>query len=199
MAIYKDLNDVLDNEYDFTKLLIPTDVLDEFKEMYLKFTGNNPNPKENIQRVEITGMDNHFNKLNHSNDTFNSSFYDAIAKDVGQRNFIVKGYLTWSVNHQFEAPATVQIFPFRGNCSVPPLKICFFLVDQSNNYYLQVWKNSTFSSKILQNPELVRVAYRYMSIFPGTTMHGGGFKNLHSIGNYRIHLHIYMTNTLKMP
>ena len=48
MAIYKDLNDVFDNENDFTKLLIPTDVLDEFKEMYLKFTGNNPNPKENI-------------------------------------------------------------------------------------------------------------------------------------------------------
>ena len=30
-----------------------------------------------------------------------------------------------------------------------------------------------------------------MRIFPGTTIHGGGFKNLHSIGNYRIQLHIY--------
>ena len=30
-----------------------------------------------------------------------------------------------------------------------------------------------------------------MRIFPGTTIHGGGFKNLNSIGNYRIQLHIY--------
>ena len=72
-----------------------------------------------------------------------------------------------------------------------PLKICFLSVDQSNDYYLQVWKNSTSSSKILQNPELVRVAYRYMRIFPVTTIHGGGFKNLHFIGNYHIRLHIY--------
>ena len=43
----------------------------------------------------------------------------------------------------------------------------------------------------MQNPELVRVAYRYISILPGTTIHGSGFKNLHSIGNYRIQLHIY--------
>ena len=120
MIIYRDLNDVLDNEYDSTKLLIPNDVLDQFKEMYLRFLGNNPNPNENIQRVEITGMDEHFNKLIHSADTFDSSFYDSIAKVVGQIIFFVKSYLTWSVNHQFDAPATVQMFPLRGNCSLPP-------------------------------------------------------------------------------
>ena len=115
-------------------------------------------------------MDEHFNKLKHSAVTFDSTFYDSIAKVVGQRNFVVKGYLTWSVNHQFDTSATVQMFPLRGNCSVPPLKICFFSVDQSNDYYLQVWKNRVSSSKTLQNTELVRVAYRYMSIFPGTTI-----------------------------
>ena len=88
MAIYKDLNDVLDNEYYFTKLLIPTDVLNEFKEMYLRFSSSNLNPNENIQRVKITGMDNHFNKLKHSDDTFDSSFYDDIAKVVGQSFFL---------------------------------------------------------------------------------------------------------------
>ena len=31
MKIFKDLNEVLDNEYDSTKLLIPDDVLDLFK------------------------------------------------------------------------------------------------------------------------------------------------------------------------
>ena len=30
-----------------------------------------------------------------------------------------------------------------------------------------------------------------MRISPDTTIHGGGFKNLHSIGNCRIQLHIY--------
>ena len=43
----------------------------------------------------------------------------------------------------------------------------------------------------MQNPELVRVPYRHMRIFPGTTIHGGGFKNLDSIGSYRIQLHIH--------
>jgi len=71
------------------------------------------------------------------------------------------------------------------------LKICFLSVDQSNDYYLQVWKKITSSSKSLQNPELVRVPYKHMRIFPGTTIHGGGFKNLHSKGNFRIQLHIY--------
>ena len=30
-----------------------------------------------------------------------------------------------------------------------------------------------------------------MIIFPGNTIHGSGFKNLNSIGNYRIQIHIY--------
>ena len=34
MAIYRDLNEVLDNEYNSTKLLIPDDVLDQFKEFF---------------------------------------------------------------------------------------------------------------------------------------------------------------------
>ena len=113
--------------------------------------GNNPNPNDNIQRFEIKSMNDHCNKLKHNAVTFDSTFYDTIAKVVGQRNFVVKGYLTWSVNHQFDAPTTVQIFPRRGNCSVLPLKICFFSVDQSNDYYLQVWKNSISTSKTLHN------------------------------------------------
>ena len=66
-----------------------------------------------------------------------------------------------------------------------------FSVDQCNNYYLQVWKNSISSSKTLRNPELVRVRYRSMRNFPGYTIHGGGFKNLNVKGNFRIQLHIY--------
>ena len=61
------------------------------KSFFLKFTGSNPNPKANIQRVEIMDMDKHFKKLKNSNDTFESSFYDAIAKVVGQRLFLCWG------------------------------------------------------------------------------------------------------------
>ena len=151
MKIFKDLNEVLDNEYDYTKLLIPPDVLDQFKEMYHRYSGKIPNPNENIQRVEIKIMNEHFNNLKHSAVTFDSTFYNDIAKVVGQKDFVVKGYLTWSLNHQFDDPVTVQMFPRRGNLQVPPKKICFFSVDQSNDYYLQVWKNSISTSKTLQN------------------------------------------------
>ena len=64
-----------------------------------------------------------------------------------------------------------------------------FSVDPCSDYYLQVWKNSISSSKTLQNPELVRVKYGTMRMFPGSTIHGGGFKNLNSKGNSRIQLY----------
>ena len=51
-------------------------------------------------------------------------------------------------------------------------------VDQCNDYYLRVWKNSISSSKTLQNPELVRVTYRSMRFFPGSAIHGGEFKKI---------------------
>ena len=126
MAIYKDLNEVLDNEYDSTKLLIPTDVLDQFKEMYHRFSVNNPNPNENIQRFETKTMNEHFNNLKNISVTFDYNFYNDIVKVVGQKDFVVKGYLTWSLNHQFDDPVTVQMFPRRGNLSVPPMKIWGF-------------------------------------------------------------------------
>ena len=64
----------------------------------------------------------------------------------------------------------------RSHMSVPPKNICLFLVDQSNYYYIQVWKNSISSSRTLQNPELVRVAYKSMKFFSVNTTHGSGLK-----------------------
>ena len=85
-------------------------------------------------------MDAYFNDLKNSNDSYASSFYNDIAHIVQQRNFVVRGYLTWSLNHQYEDPVTVQMFPNRGKISISPMRICFLSVDQSNDYYLQVWK-----------------------------------------------------------
>ena len=149
MKIAKNLNDVYDKQYDSIKLSIPADVMDIFKSFYLKYTDINPQPNYNIQRVEIPTMNDNFKRLKNSNYTYESSFYNDVASAVGQRNFVVKGYLTWSLKHEFEDPATIQMFPPRCDFSVPPLKICFLSVDQSNDYYLQVWKKSTSSSKIL--------------------------------------------------
>ena len=131
MKITKDLNHVYDNEYDSIKLSIPADVMDIFKSFFLKFKIIPPHPKQNIQRVEINDMNDHFKRLRNSTYSYESSFYNDVAKVVGQRNFVVKGYLTWSLKHQFEDPATIQMFPPRCDFSVSPLKICFLSVDQS--------------------------------------------------------------------
>ena len=140
MRISKDLNNLYDSEYNSKKLLLPEDVLDQFKEFYFRFRGNNPNLNQNIQREEIPEMDRHFKNLKNSNYSFESSFYNDIAEVIGQINFVIKGYLTWSLNHQYEYPATIQMFPFRGDMALPPMRICFLSVDQSNDCYLQVWK-----------------------------------------------------------
>ena len=97
MKITKDLNVVYDNEYDSIKLSIPTDVMDIFKSFYLKFTIIPPHPNQNIQRVEIKTMNDHFKRLMNSKYSYESSFYNDVARVVGQRNFVVKGYLTWSL------------------------------------------------------------------------------------------------------
>ena len=44
MRISKDLNILYDSEYDSQKILLPEDVLDQFKEFYIRFRGNNPTP-----------------------------------------------------------------------------------------------------------------------------------------------------------
>ena len=90
-TIFKAQNELLDNEYNSTKLLIPTDISKPFKEMYHRYPGNNPNPIENIQRVEITSMDEHFNKLKYSDVTFDSTFYNKISKVAGQKIFCCPG------------------------------------------------------------------------------------------------------------
>ena len=86
----------------------------------------------------------------------------------------------------------VTMFPERNiRVSLSSIKRYVFSVDPEYDYYLQVWKNSITTSKPLQCPELVRVKYGNVRIFPGSTIHGGGFLNSKSTGNSRIQLHIY--------
>ena len=83
-------------------------------------------------------MEKHFNTIKNSDLTFDTSFYNEVAKAVGQKDFVVRGCLTWSLNHQFEKPATVETFPYRrSNKSVPPMEMCFF---QSINVIIIIFK-----------------------------------------------------------
>ena len=54
--------------------MIPPDVLDKFEEMYHRFIDKTLNPNKNIQCVEITSMEEHFNTLNNSDLTFDTTF-----------------------------------------------------------------------------------------------------------------------------
>ena len=56
MRLYTNQNKIWDQEFNSTKLLIPADMLDKFKEIYHRVTGKTSNPNENIQRVEIMSM-----------------------------------------------------------------------------------------------------------------------------------------------
>ena len=58
----------------------------------------------------------------------------------------------------------------QSNVLLSPIKICFISVDQYNDYYLQVWKNSLSSSKTWQHSALVRVSYDSVRIYPGSAI-----------------------------
>ena len=153
------------------------------------------NRTENVQRIELLDMEEYFNTLKNSKLTSDETFYKQFAKAVSQHDFIVKGYLTWSLRHEFQKPTEVVMHPdCNSDVSVSPLKICFLSVDPKHDYYLQIWKNSTTRCQTLQCPELVRVKHGFVRIFPGSTIHGGGFLNSNSLGNARIQLHVYKQN-----
>ena len=44
------------------------------------------------------------------------------------------------------------------------------------------------SRTVLDKPDLIRIRYGQMRIFPGDFIHGGGFKNTKSDGNFRMQL-----------
>ena len=117
MTLFKTQNKTWDEEFNSTKLLIYANNLVKFKVTYHRFTGKTPNPNEKVQRVKSTSMEEHFNTLKSSEFTFSCR-----SKMVGsQLN------LTRSLNHQFEKPATVEMFPdSRSRILVSPMKICCF-------------------------------------------------------------------------
>ena len=57
------------------------------------------NLNENIQRVELLHMEEYFNSLKKSNLASVTSIYNQFAEAIGQHEFIVKVYFTWSLKY----------------------------------------------------------------------------------------------------
>ena len=120
-----------DIELFSTKLDIPNDVLNDFIAMNSNYHGDKiTNRTENIQRIELLHIEKYFNALKKSNLISDETFYNKYAEPVGQHDFIVKGYLTWSLSHDFQKPTEVVMYPdIKSDISASPLKICFLSVD----------------------------------------------------------------------
>ena len=116
-----------DAELFSTRIEIPNNVLNGFIAMNLKYDGDKITIRtENVQRIEFLDMEEHFNTLKNSKLTSDETFYKLFATAVGQHDFIVKGYLTWSLRHEFQKPTEVVMYPdCNSDVSVSPLKICF--------------------------------------------------------------------------
>ena len=78
-------------DFESTKIDIPNDVLVGFTEMYTKYQGGKIyNSSENIQRIELLNMDEHFKSLQRSKLTFVKNFYEAFTKAVGQSDGVTR-------------------------------------------------------------------------------------------------------------
>ena len=108
----------------------------------------------------------------------------------------VRGYLTWSTYHSLSCPSVTKLgVGNRNNSSyeVFPQNICFFSLEQFQDYYLQLWNLNQHGD--LQAPHLCRIVTDKMCIFNGDVIHSGGFRSEVSTGNFRVQL-VFTQNCL---
>ena len=113
-------------------------------------------------------------------------WYRQLTQAIGRQEFHVKGYLTWSQYQFLESPG--QTYIQRGNdkrTKVPPFKCCYFSIDSCHDHYLQGLTKMD-NRTVLDKSDLIRIRYGQMRMIPGNFIHGGGFKNTNSDGNFRI-------------
>ena len=106
-------------------------------------------------------------------------------------DYHVKGYLTWSSSHNINPPSITHLNVNEENLPHTdigcPHKICFFSLEENFNYYLLLWYMSDNASvKTLSDGKLCQIPTNFLSIFPGNTIHGGGFRTLNSSSNFRV-------------
>ena len=71
--------------------------------------------------------------------------------------------------------------------NISPHKCCYFLINEYYDYRPQVWSREK-STTVMDKPDLIRIRYNQMRIFPSDFIHDDGINNTGSIGNYRIQL-----------
>ena len=65
-------------------------------------------------------------------------------KTIGSGEFYVKGYLTWSQEHDLEVPSKITL-SYDDVEDISTYKCCYFFIDTIHDYYLQAWS--------LENPK----------------------------------------------
>ena len=184
----KSLNTEWNNKYNSSKIELPSSVQNRFNELWLYYQEANIVYDSNVQRLEIEEMNEIIVKIKDSIIESDRKWYKQFTQAIGRQEFHVKGFLTWSRSQFLESPN--QTYIQRGHDSrtnVSPFKCCYFSIDPNHDYYLQGWTKQE-NRTVLNTPDLIRIRYGNMRIFPGDFIHGGGFKNTRSTGNFRIQL-----------
>ena len=191
------LNNEWNRKYNTSKIDIPSSVQNRFNDLYLFYQDAKIVRKSNVQRYEIDNINEIFVDIHDSIIESDKKWYKEFTQAIGRQEFHVKGFLTWSRDQFLELPG--QTYVQRGNetrTKVSPIKCCYFSIDPHHDYYLQGWTKMD-NRTMLNTPDLIRIKYRNMRIFPGDFIHGGGFKNTmamdgckntRSCGNFRIQL-----------
>ena len=94
-------------------------------------------------------------------------------KTIGSEDFYVKGYLTWSQEHDLEVPSKITL-SYDDVEDISTYKCCYFFIDAIHEYYLQAWSLEESKEIKLNIPDLIHVRYGQMSIFSGDLVHVDG-------------------------
>ena len=172
------------NKYNASKIDLPSSVQNRFNDLFLYHQNANIVFEFNVQRYEIPHMNQIFVEIKDSIIESDIEWYRQFTQAIGRQEFHVKGFLTWIRDQFLESPG--QTYIQRGN-EISPFKYCYFSIDAYHDYYLQEWTKMD-NRTVLNKPEFIRIRYGNMRIFPGNFIHGGGFKNTISDGNFRIQL-----------
>ena len=92
-----------------------------------------------------------------------------------------------SQEYGLKVPGKTQL-SFDSVPHISPLKCCYFSIDENHDYYLQAWNRKETSDTKFYPPDLIRVRYGQMRIFPDDLIHGSGFNNISLNNNFRIQL-----------
>jgi len=184
----KSLNIEWNKKYNTSKIELPTSVQSRFNDLYLFYQNAKIVRESNVQRFEIKNMNEIFVEIKDSKIESDRKWYRQFTQAIGRQEFYVKGFLTWSRDQFLGSPGQTYVQQRdEKRTKVSPFKCCYFSIDPHHDYYLQGWTKMD-NSTVMNTPDLIRIRYGNMRIFPGDFIHGGGFKNTSSSGNFRIQL-----------